>query len=182
MPLTASQKALVKADVLADPALSALPNTPDGNFEIARLYNLTNVPDWFVYRTDVSRQEVQNAIVYANMTPAQTPDGTQAWANRALHAQGKQFNLQNLLLGNETINFALSNIRAGFQDCLTGLPTKNDGTNQAAGWANVQALMARTATRIEKILSTGTGTSGSPATMRFEGLISREDVELARNS
>lgn len=186
MSLTSAQLAAVKADILASGDLNANPNNADGNFAIAALYNQLASPDYFVWQTSVPVDAIADAIVFANMTPAQAPDGTQAWANRALQCQGKQFNLQNLLLGKSSINAAKANIRAAFQDCLTQLPSKSDGTNQAAGWVQVQLAMSRKATRVEKLLvnagAGGNGTQATPSTMGYEGAISYTDVEQARNS
>jgi hypothetical protein len=132
------------------------------------------------------KAEVQNAVAYANMTPAQaipaSGDALQIWIAKALLAQGKQFNLQNLLMDSDTLNFALPNIRAGIQDSLTALPTKADGTTQTGGWNVLQNLISRASTVAEKLLSTGTGSQAVPATMGFEGSITPQDVIDAYNS
>lgn len=180
--LTNARATVLRDAIAADPVLSVLTNTPDNNVAIANAFNQNATPDFYVWKTSVSVEDVQNAIIYANMTPAQTPDGTQLWANKALHAQGKQFNLQNLMLGRDYVNPSRTNVRAAFQDCLTGLPTKADGTNQAAGWTAVEASFKRLATRGEKLYVTGgNGAVGSPASLTFEGLLDYQDVELARS-
>lgn len=182
--MTPAQLATLKADILANPNVNTIPRNPDGFVSIAAWYNQTAAPDFVVWRTDVPVEDIQNAIVYANMTPAQAiPAGPTndilAWQSRALAAQGKQFNLQNLLLGRTTVNASRTNIRAAFQDCLTGLPTKADGTTQAAGWAAVQTAMQRLATNGEKLYATGDGAGGAPDTMTFEGAVQGQDVEAA---
>lgn len=182
MALTSTQLATLKSAIQADVTLSAYPNNSDGNFAIASAMNLNAVPDFYVWQTAVAIDEITDAIAWDKMTPAAVPDGTATWTNRALHAQGKQFNLQNLLIGRATVNASRSNIRAAFQDCLTQLPTKADGTNQAAGWAAVQLVMSRKAKRIEQLLATGTGTQANPGMMGFEGTLTYQDVEQARNS
>ena len=180
--ITGAQALILRDAILADQTLSGLPNNPDNNTLIANAFNLNASPDFYVWRTSVPVEDVQNAIVYANMTPAQVPDGTQLWANRAFHAQGKQFNLQNLMLGRDYINPSKANVRTAFQDCLTGLPTKADGTNQAAGWVSVEATFKRLATRGEKLYATGgNGAVATPASLTFEGQLSYEDVEFARS-
>jgi len=180
--LTNAQAAILRDAIVADPVLSLLTNTPDNNNTIAEAFNLNATPDFYVWKTSVAIEEVQNSIIYANMTPAQSPDGTQLWANRSLHTGGKQMNLQNLMLGRDFINPSRANVRAAFQDCLTGLPTKADGTNQAAGWATVEATFKRLATRGEKLFVTGgNGTVGTPASLTFEGQLGYQDVELARS-
>lgn len=180
--LTNAQAIILRDAIAADPVLSVLTSTPDNNVTIANAFNTNATPDFYVWRTSVSVEDVQNAIIYANMTPAQSPDGTQQWANKALHAQGKQFNLQNLILGRDFINPSRTNVRAAFQDCLTGLPTKSDGTNQAAGWTAVEAAFKRLTTRVEKLFVTGgNGAIGTPASLTFEGLLDYQDVEFSRS-
>ena len=183
MVLTTAQLQALKADIAAAGDLSVFPNTSDGNFAIAQLYNLSAVPAFIVWATDVPVRNVYDAITWANLTPNDTPDTTQLWENRALMCQAKQINLQIMLQGQATVNGAKANIRAGLQDALTAIPSGTGGAPRAAGWATgVQPSLQRTATRIEKLLAAGVGTSASPATMTVEGAIGHEDVGAARNS
>ena len=185
MALTAPQQATLKAYVEADHVLSLKTPSAQSASEIKVALAVEVTPAWYVYRTNMPKQEVQNAVLYANMTPAQaipannTNEALQIWIAKNLLAQGKQLNLQNLLLGNDNINFALPNIRAGFQDALTFLPTKNDGTTQQAGWPALQLLISRSANTLEKLLATGTGSQASPATMGYEGTVNENDIGTA---
>ncbi len=183
MALTTAQQVVLKADVQADPVLSLLTPSADNAFAIADAYKVLVNPAWYVYRTNVAKDEVQNFIVWANMTPGQaiptSGDAIHVWNAKALQTATKQMNLQNLLLTDKPINFALQNVRSGFQDALTGLPTKNDGTVQQAGWAALQLVISRAANRLEKLLATGTGTQASPATMGYEGTVSYTEVQQA---
>src|SRR4051812_20994559 len=108
MNLTSAQLATLKADIQADPTLNAMPRTPDGYFDIAAAYNVVTA-NFFVYRTNVPVQDIYDQIVWANLTPADAPDGTQLWLNRAMQCQGKQFNVQIILQGQTTINAAKAN-------------------------------------------------------------------------
>jgi len=56
------------------------------------------------------------------------------------------------------------------------------GAGGATTRANLTAISKRDATRIEKLLATGTGSDAVPAVMAFEGNVSYQDIELARNS
>jgi hypothetical protein len=47
--------------------------------------------------------------------------------------------------------------------------------------AQVHTHCKRAATRAEKLFSTGTGSTASPATMAFEGVVTYQDVSAARN-
>ncbi len=181
--LTPAQNTTLKNYVLADPVLSLKPATAQGAYEIAQGIRAIAAPAWYVFRTDVPVSEVQDKILYANMTPAQAVPATdlpiQVWIAKALLAQGKQFNLQNLLLRSGSINFALPNIYAGFQDSLTALPTTGAGANQGAGWAALQLITSRPANILEKLLSTGTGTQAASATMGYEGSVNENEIGTA---
>jgi hypothetical protein len=182
MPLSASQLATLKADIAADGVLSALPNFGDGPYTIAKAYNVLDAT-FTVWRSNTSADDIFNGVVWANMTPADAPDGTQTWLNRAMACQGKQFNLQTMLTGRSTIASGRSSIRAGLQDALTNVPAGAGGATVAAGWVSVRDSMKRLATRAEKLFSTGgNGAFATPSDLNFEGQISFQDVIDARNS
>ena len=110
-----------------DPTLIAARDAGN-NTDIAAWFNVAS--EFIVWRSSTSVSEVQDAVVWANMTPAGAPDGTAAWTNRALGCQGKQFNLQNLIVGRDQINSGKANIRAGLQDALTNVPSGAGGAMQ----------------------------------------------------
>ena len=58
--LSPAQLQSLKASIASDPVLAAMPMTPDAAFEIAALYNLAASPDFWVWRTSVSRAEIYN--------------------------------------------------------------------------------------------------------------------------
>lgn len=178
--MTPSQNAVIKADILANPDLNSAPMNGDGAWAISDLYNLIAIPDFYVWRTNVPTQEIFDAITWANLTPADVADGTQIWLNRAMACQGKQFNIQTLVTGRDFINASKVNIRVGFQDALTQIPSGVGGANRAAGWATLQLIMSRKATRLEKLLATGAGTQAIPALMSFEGLVNYQTIQAAR--
>lgn len=160
--LTAPQKATLKAAILADPTLSAFPNTSDGNFDLAvKLSTELASPANIVWRTNVPLGEV-----------GKTFNATELAGLSSLNTQRLQ-NLAAWLSGG--VNPSLASVRQFFDDIFSG-----------AGGANTRAALLviwkRSATRIEKILATGTGSDPSPATMGFEGAISPQDVADARNS
>lgn len=181
MSLTTQQLAALKADILLDPVLAAKPLNSDGAFDIAGAYNAFDA-SFMVYRTAMPTQEIFDQVLWANLTPADTPDTTQVWMNRALACQGKQFNIQTMLTGRTTLDVSKTNVRAGLQDALTQVPSGAAGVIRSAGWVGVRDAMPRLARRVEKLFATGTGTLASPATMTFEGTVSYQDVESARNS
>lgn len=178
--LTTEQAATLAADIANDPVLNALPHNTDGAFEIAAAYNAPASPDWYVWKTNASADDIYDAITWANLTPVDTPDGTALYTNRALQCQAKQINLQIMLQGKTTINAAKLKIRQGLTDALQNVPAGASGALLDAGWSPVKTTLYRKATRLEKLFSTGTGTTGVPATMAVEGSIGYQEIANAR--
>lgn len=171
--------------VYASTPINQIPNNDDGNTAIAGWYSKVASPTFYVYRTNVPIDDIRDQINWSNMTPADAPDGTQTWLNRATAAQGKQFNLQLLLTSSTgTINAAKPNIRAGLTDALTNFPTGTGGALLSGGWGTVRDnALARAALRIEKLFATGSGaTAATAATMAVEGAINLGVVSAARNN
>lgn len=185
--LTIEQLTTLKLDIQSKPAFWSNGTQMLSNEQIADYYNTNASPDFMVWSETADVQSIFNAIDWAKMTPPapSAADATGIYRDRALTCQGKQFNLQTMLQGRETINASKINIRAGLQDALTGIPSKADGTNQSAGWATVQTTLQKKATNIEKLFSTGTGTAVSPATITSglsNHLVSPDEVVTALNS
>lgn len=188
MTLTALQLSTLKNDILADTQLSALPRTADGCAAIAAIYNAGPSLNggaqaaFFVYRTNIAPQEIFDQITWANFTPSDAPDATVQWSNRSLAAQGKQFNLQTMLVGSTVISAGRPNVRAGLQDALTNLPTGAAGVLVSGGWVGVRDnVLARAATRAEKLFATTAvnhdGVApATAATMVVEGAVTGQNV------
>lgn len=142
---------------------------------------------FFLWRTNASVQAIYDQVTWANMTPADTPDGTALFTNRALACQGKQFNLQTLLQGRTTINATINTLRNGLQDSLTNLPCGVGGATVSAGWVGVRdTSLKRNATLAEKAVANtgggGVGTSANPAIPTFEGNLTTDDIVTIRNA
>lgn len=184
--MTPQQLATLKAAINANQTWAAYPMSGDGYFDLARALSQEAAPAFWVWATDVNVSTIRAAVVWANLTPTDAPDGTQAWANRSLQCQGKQFNLQTIVPFGGTLNAADVNLRNGLQDALQGVRSGPGGVAQDAGWAAVRNTLARKAKRIEQILADTTNGNGSTrvlsATMVFEGDVSDADVAAARNS
>ena len=181
MALTPAQLPALRDAILVetDPAFVAARQINDET-AMARFLNAAAAPAFYVWKSSVPTGELFDAIVWANLTPSPVPDGTAAWTNRSLACQGKQFNLQTILTGRESINPSKSRIRNGLQDALTDVPSGNNGNARQAGWTEVLALLYRPATAGEKIFATGAGTDVSPALLAVEGKIGRQDIVQAR--
>lgn len=175
--LTAGQRTTLKAAIVGVGTANALYQA--GNLTgLAAYYNATAAPTFYVYRTAVPVQDINDNVNWANFTPADAPDSSQLWLNRATAAQGKQFNLQTLLLSsNGFLNATKVNVRQALTDALTNLPTGASGALVSGGWGTVRDnALARAATVLEKLFATTTvqqdgSTPAKAATMTVEGAI-----------
>lgn len=157
--LTTAHKAALKTHIETSPDLNVFPNDPDGAFAIAALLNALAVPDFYVWRSDVSTEEVRAVLV---------------WSEYDTLSASKQ-NAFEFLCSNHIVNATLPNVRQGIAS-IFGAP------QQSGNLAALTGVAKRKATRAEKLFATGTGSLASPATMGFEGSISFQDVQDARNS
>jgi hypothetical protein len=186
MALTPAQNATLKAAINANPTWAAYPMSGDGYYDLAAQLSLEASPNFWVWSTNADVGPVRAAVTWANLTPADAPDGTQQWANRSLQCQGKQFNLQMIIPFAGTMNGADANLRAGLTDALTGIRSGAGGASQGAGNVAVLAALTRKAKYIEQILADTTNGNGSTkalaATMVYEGGCTDVMVQIARNS
>lgn len=159
--LTPAQKTTLKADIIANPDLNSKPNNTDGAFDIAALYNLNATPSFTVWKTNVSIDDVGKKLNGTELAGLTTANNTRLQTIAIFLAGG--------------VNPAVPDNRQFFDDVFSGA----GGTNTRA---NLLVLWKRLASRVEKLYATGTGSDASPATMTFEGPISYQDVDQARNS
>lgn len=164
MILTSAQLATIKADILANEDLNIQPgpDVPDLTAEIARRYNAQASPDYWVYKLSVTLKEIGDNIV-----------ATEIAGMAALNMQRLQVMAEYSTNGEAAINPSLSDRRAFFDAVFSGAGGQLTRPKLAILWR-------RSASRIEKLLATGIGTTGSPATMGSEGPITPEDVARAR--
>lgn len=162
MALTAAQLQTLKADIASDPALSSLPNNSDGNFAIAAAYNLPASPAWVVWRTQVPTKDCKKATV---------------WTEYIARSQGERDAWQ-FMLSNGILDASDPNVRQGILDIFSG---PGGATTRAA----LTAVAKADATRAQKLFSSGTGSTASPATMAANVseffTLSYSDVGDARN-
>jgi hypothetical protein len=196
MNFTLAQLQTIKADILASPDLNGFPDNGDGEFEIARLYNLEAVPAFVVWRTDAPIDGILDAIDLTKYTPidvpstADLPATSAAWLNRSQNILVKQGNLILLTQGRDTLNTAKVSIRNGLKDAVTGVPAGAGGAGTAPGGASGSTVLTaclRNAKRIEKLLATASQGSDQTGTvtarvMGFEGSISPQDIHNAKVS
>lgn len=156
--LTSQQLVTLKADIEADPAFTGLPQNSDSAFLIATSYNMIAVPDFIVWKTSVSVDEImRNGMDWARV------DNLSVGKARIWEWLGK--------LG--TFDASKPNIRAGIDAAWVG--TAADLAVRAAVYVHCK----RQAKRIEKLYATGTGSDASPGTMVYQGNINYLDVMQA---
>lgn len=176
--LTAQQASTLKAAILANATCEPMFTAGD-DVGTAACMNTIDV-NFYLWRTDVPVQSIYDQVTWANMTPADAPDGTTIYTNRALACQGKQFNLQTILQGRTTLNATISTLRAGIQDALTALPCGAGGATVSAGWVGVRDTALKRQARLwEKALANtagGNGAQATPAVPVLEGLLSPNDI------
>jgi hypothetical protein len=164
-PLTPEQLAVLKADIAAHPVWGSLPHTGDNAYAIAAGYNQPASPDVWVYRTSLGEKEIYEAT---------STDGT-TWNWQTYMAQTvTERDAWVLIFRPGQINPSLAQTRAGINTIFGGStgPVVAQRTHLAA-------LFRRRATQAEDLFATGPGTTASPATMTFEGLLRPADVENA---
>jgi hypothetical protein len=160
MALTAPQLVALKTYIDATPSLAAFPNSYDGAFEVAAALNALASPAYSVWRTDVTLEEVmRNGFDWARVDNL-TPGKARIW---------------DWMTRQGTIDASKPNVRAGIDATWVG--TAADLAVRAAVYTHCN----RSATVAEKLFATGAGTTASPSTMAFEGLVTYMDVYQARN-
>jgi len=162
--LTTAQLQALKAAIDADPVLSAQPLNSDGAFFIAAELNKEAAPAFIVWRKSVDTAEVGNTVNYIAVEAM-----TDANRNRI-----NTFYSMNP----ESFSPSRPDIRTYWANTFSGALGGQGATTRDA----LETLWRRNATRAEQILATGTGTYQSPALMGFEGFLSYQEVEKARNS
>lgn len=167
MALTPAQKATLKAAIAADSQLNAFLNNTDGAFAIAAILNMTASPDYWVWRSKVTQEEAVGTT---------TEDGTVwSWTTYIGRSQGERDGWREMFADTGAINPSKTNVRQGLADIFSGAGGATQRTH-------LLTVSRRRATRSEKLFSTGTGSTASPAVMGFEGSLSYQDVDDARNS
>ena len=177
--LTDAQKTALATAVAADSSFNGLTHNSDGAYAIAEAFNQPASPAFYVWNSNVPMDAVYDAITWANLTPADAPDGTATWTNRSLACQGRQFNIQIILQGKNSLNAAKTKQRNGLKDALQNVPAGANGALVDAGWVALKDVIYRNATRFEALVATGTGTTGIPGTTTYEGTLNYQDVQSA---
>lgn len=169
--LTPTQLTTLKNDILADSNFNGISSDSDGNAAIAAFYNLNAAPDFWVWRSKVARDEIVGSA---------SVDGTNfSWTGTGFitRTQGERDAFNQLFDGEGFCDPSQANVRQAFLDIFSG------GTAPApANRTHIATIARRKATRAEKLFATGTGSTGSPGQLVFEGALNLDDVDRARSS
>lgn len=157
--LTTAQQSTVKAAILADGALAPLTSGPGTDYgAIAAAMSAAASPVYWVWRTSVSRAELYNKA---------SPTGSfWDWTIYKGQSATEQNAWVQMFMG-DAADFSQQNLR--------------DGIGKIFGAANAQtthclAIGRRQANRVERLLASGTGSTGSPGVMAFEGELRITDI------
>jgi hypothetical protein len=150
--LTTAQKQTVKAAILADGTASTKASGPGTDYAWITDW-LNTLSTFIVWRTSVNLDEIQS-------------DAAFDWTRVDNLSVGKGRIWEWMFTNSQrTINPSQANVRAGVSACWVG--TAQDLAVQAAVFVHCK----RAATLAEKILSTGTGTTGTPGFLTAEGTV-----------
>ena len=157
---TPAQNLIVKNYVQADQVLSLLLPGGDSADQIRVALSVTAAGPFVVWKTSVSRQQIlQNGF---------------DWTRLDNLSAGKARVWNDIFAGEGgTLNPSKSNVRTGIDSVWVG--TAADLAVREAVYVHCK----RSATIVEKLLATGTGSNAVPATMGFEGAITGDEIQTA---
>lgn len=157
MSLTPAQQTTLLAVITANGTLNAQPLNADGDYAIAALLNGPPPSAFWVFNPAVSIEALIGAFDATEFMTLTTA----------------QIGLLTIIMGASTFSMdaSVAQRRNQFINIFASCPTTK---------TNLGNLAHRAATWIEQILSTGTGTTNSPATMSYVGQISLNDIAAVR--
>jgi len=160
MSLNNAQLLVLKADILANTDPAVVQAVADGSMgTIANWYNQEAVPDYWVYRNNVSLNAIGNAIDGQNLADITTTNSTR---------------LANFFITNPGGGLpSRQDHRAFFDDVFSGAAGSETRASLALLWV-------RKATYLVKLFATsGDGSPGDPATPTVEESLNYLDVVTA---
>ena len=169
--MTPAQLVTFKNDIAADGTLNALSRTEDSATVIAAAYNAAASPDYWVWRTSVTKNEYVSATSVDSTTFNWTGTGFIA------RSAGEQAAWRELFNGANACNPSLANVRQAFTDIFSGATAP-----APANRTHLAAISRRKASRAEKLFATGAGSTAAPSLMGVEGVLTVQDVVAAWNS
>lgn len=153
--ITPQQAITLKATCTADPTCLGLMQTAD-DVGMAAWFNTTDAA-YIVWRSDVTTTEARKVMVWTEID-ALTAGKARIWE---WMREGGMLDARD------------ANIRQGLSDAFSAATATRTA---------LTALAKRSATRAEKALASGAGTTASPSIMTFVGSITYADASLIRTS
>jgi hypothetical protein len=168
LALSNPQLATLAAHIAADSAFDVQPHDTTGAQVVANTLNLPASPEYWVWKTRLSREELMAQI---------SPDATSfSWTIFIARSQGERDAFREIFVtddsGRPYCNPSLPNVRAGFTDIFSGAGGATQRTH-------LLAISRRLASRVEKLFASGAGTTAAPSVLVYEGPLSPQDVILA---
>ena len=157
--LTTAQQTTLRNYVVNNSTLNAIPHTSDGGVVVAAALN-TPTASYYVTRSSVQTSQVGTNVLYTAIGALSTNNLTQ---------------LQVFVQLNPQVFVPTADVQAFFATTFTG--TLAGGGAQTR--ANMVMICQRLATLAESLLATGSGTTGSPSILGWEGSLSWQDVMSA---
>lgn len=166
LTLSTAQRDALKAHIQANSDTNTLYVAGDLQ-GLADLLNAEAAPVFWVWKTAVTRADIYGLQNDLPVSGAQT--GFWNWVTYKNQGATEQNAWVQMFMG-DTANFSLQNIRDGVGSIFTGSAAAN------AQRDHVLAIGRRHATRAERVLATGTGSTASPAILGSEGLVAYTDL------
>jgi hypothetical protein len=164
-PLTPAQLQALYTDITVTNAVefsAAIAATDDQ--AIADAYDLAASPPFWVWKTRLTEDEIYQA--------PSVDATTWSWPDYIARSVAEKAAWAQMFSVTGAVNPSLPNTRQGIADIFSG-------AGGAAQRTHLLAMGRRTALRIEKLFATGTGSTGAPGVMAFEGAITYLDIAHA---
>jgi hypothetical protein len=164
-PITEAQYALLHTDITVTNAAEFADEVAANDDQlIADAYNLLAVPDFWVWRVDVSEQE--------NYTATSVEGTVWSWTIYIGRSDAERDAWVRMFGPSGRLDPSLPQVRSAISDIFSAGPG-------AAQRTHLLALWRRRALRAEKLFASGTGSASTPGLLTFAGELTYLDVAHA---
>lgn len=151
MALTSTQLTQLKTVALADPTAAAFLSAGNDT-ELAAWFNMSAVPDFWVFRRNINSAEIGVAVSYVAVAAMTTANLDR---------------VNNFLNMNKNTFTGRSDIKTFLDDTFSGA-LGGEGANTRA---SLDLMLRRLANRFERTFATGTGSTVAPGALVEEGTV-----------
>lgn len=163
--MTPEQHATLKSHIMANTNSGVVAAVAENDgMTISIWYSQLSSPAFIVWRSQVPTREIDNAIEFSGAGGFIARSAGERDAFMMISSRG-------------WIDPSKPNIRAAFSNIFSG-----SGAGAPETRAALLAVSKRTATNVEAVFASGTGSDASPATLVHEGPLSYEDAIAALRS